>query len=143
FAGQFLTDLFCHPLWFGTLPIILVGHSTGGLVVKWAYTLAASSPLYTRLSSAVQSFIFISTPHHALPKPAYKKWRKKNPCLTSKPVLDDTILSIAANFERAQRNKRIVSFVEVRTAAFKRSICPYDTSAMGAPEEIVVCLHAG
>ncbi|KAF2403296.1 hypothetical protein EJ06DRAFT_526885, partial [Trichodelitschia bisporula] len=50
----------------GSMPILFVAHSMGGLVVKKAYIdalNAQSNPKYLRIGSSVNSMIFLSTPH--------------------------------------------------------------------------------
>ncbi|KUJ15267.1 uncharacterized protein LY89DRAFT_686046 [Mollisia scopiformis] len=46
-----------------SIPMILIGHSFGGLVIKQAMVLAANDPQYTTIAKRVQGFIFLGTPH--------------------------------------------------------------------------------
>ncbi|KAF8475001.1 hypothetical protein BDZ91DRAFT_712117 [Kalaharituber pfeilii] len=143
FASQFLTELICSPLWFGTLPIILVGHSTGGMIIKRAYTIAKSSHLYKRPCQAIQSIIFISTPHVPLDLASFKKWKKINPCLTTKPAMDYAIERLSSQFQTVDRNIRIFSFVEAKPTSIGRGrrrvmICSRRNCVVGLPREIVV-----
>ncbi|PGH31899.1 hypothetical protein GX50_05334 [[Emmonsia] crescens] len=50
---------------FGTedTPIVLIGHSMGGLVIKKAYMLARLNPLYGAIAKRISTFYFIATPH--------------------------------------------------------------------------------
>lgn len=149
--------------------MILVGHSTGGLVIKKvnsqilqstiyegtgltrdkkAYVLSVVSQVYNRIACAIQSFIFLSTPHRPLDASSFKKWRKINPCLTSKPAMDATLAFLTDQFQRVHRNKRVFSFVESGpTSSIKRgrkkfAICSHETSVLGFPREIVVSVSA-
>ena len=128
--------------------MILVGHSTGGLVIKKAYILSVVSQVYNRIACAIQSFIFLSTPHRPLDASSFKKWRKINPCLTSKPAMDATLAFLTDQFQRVHRNKRVFSFVESGpTSSIKRGrkkfvICSHETSVLGFPRETVVSVSA-
>ena len=44
-------------------PIILIGHSMGGLVIKRAYILAQQDPLHDSLFARFHTSVFIATPH--------------------------------------------------------------------------------
>ncbi|CAM1506290.1 Fc.00g059310.m01.CDS01 [Cosmosporella sp. VM-42] len=44
-------------------PIVLVGHSMGGLVIKKAYVLARQDPTYHGLAARIRSMVFLATPH--------------------------------------------------------------------------------
>ncbi|KAF2133160.1 hypothetical protein P153DRAFT_331614 [Dothidotthia symphoricarpi CBS 119687] len=46
-----------------TSPIILVGHSMGGLVIKKAYILAQQDRAHPELSERIRSIFFLATPH--------------------------------------------------------------------------------
>ncbi|KAG5301908.1 NACHT and WD domain-containing protein [Histoplasma ohiense] len=44
-------------------PIVLIGHSMGGLVIKKAYMLARLNPQYDDIAKRISTFYFIATPH--------------------------------------------------------------------------------
>ncbi|KAK1974128.1 hypothetical protein LZ30DRAFT_560493, partial [Colletotrichum cereale] len=46
-----------------TLPIVMIGHSMGGLVIKKAYILAKRDPIYHCLADRFHTVFFIATPH--------------------------------------------------------------------------------
>ncbi|PMD60752.1 uncharacterized protein K444DRAFT_721190 [Hyaloscypha bicolor E] len=46
------------------LPIILVAHSMGGLVIKKAYLLSRNDPTFLELGKRFYSMYFLATPHH-------------------------------------------------------------------------------
>ncbi|KAK1634966.1 hypothetical protein BDP81DRAFT_55296 [Colletotrichum phormii] len=46
-----------------TLPLVMVGHSMGGLVIKKAYILAKRDPIYHGLSDRFNTLFFVATPH--------------------------------------------------------------------------------
>jgi len=45
------------------LPIVLIGHSMGGLVIKKAYMLARQDPAYETLAKRFHTIYFLATPH--------------------------------------------------------------------------------
>ncbi|KAK8852144.1 Vegetative incompatibility protein HET-E-1 [Apiospora arundinis] len=47
----------------GTLPIVFVAHSMGGLVVKKAYILGKTDPQYTDMITRICAIVFLATPH--------------------------------------------------------------------------------
>ncbi|KAI9797039.1 MAG: hypothetical protein M1835_002289 [Candelina submexicana] len=51
----------CVPI--GTLPIILVAHSMGGLVVKKAYVLGKHDDQYAHIVPMIRAVMFLATPH--------------------------------------------------------------------------------
>ncbi|KAM7219578.1 hypothetical protein V8F06_004959 [Rhypophila decipiens] len=64
FGKSFLIDLATSPhIENSTSPIILVGHSMGGLVMKKTYTLARQDPLFTSLANRICAIYFLGTPH--------------------------------------------------------------------------------
>ena len=44
-------------------PIVLIGHSMGGLVIKKAYMLSRQDPAYETLSNRFHTIYFLATPH--------------------------------------------------------------------------------
>jgi triacylglycerol esterase/lipase EstA (alpha/beta hydrolase family) len=44
-------------------PLVLIGHSMGGLVIKKAYMIAREDPLYNALGERFHTMIFLGTPH--------------------------------------------------------------------------------
>jgi len=44
-------------------PIVLIGHSMGGLVIKKAYMIAREDPIYNALGQRFHSMMFLGTPH--------------------------------------------------------------------------------
>ncbi|PGG97951.1 hypothetical protein GX51_07064 [Blastomyces parvus] len=64
FAMSLLTAIELCP-GFGTddTPIVLIGHSMGGLVIKKTYMLARLNPLYDDIAKRICTFYFLATPH--------------------------------------------------------------------------------
>ncbi|KAH8810734.1 NACHT and WD domain protein [Xylogone sp. PMI_703] len=44
-------------------PLVFIGHSMGGLVIKKAYMIAREDPIYNTLGERFHSMIFLATPH--------------------------------------------------------------------------------
>ena len=44
-------------------PIVLIGHSMGGLVIKWAFMLTQQDPAFKDLKRRIQTLFFLGTPH--------------------------------------------------------------------------------
>ncbi|KAK7962794.1 WD domain- G-beta repeat containing protein [Apiospora aurea] len=59
YSGQSTTD----KIPIGTLPIIFVVHSMGGLVVKKAYILGKTDSQYTDMITRICAIVFLATPH--------------------------------------------------------------------------------
>ncbi|KAI0190964.1 hypothetical protein EV127DRAFT_480767 [Xylaria flabelliformis] len=66
FANNLLADVHHYPtMTSGTSgPIIFVGHSMGGLVIKKAYILARQIPDYNNLADRIRAIFFLGTPHN-------------------------------------------------------------------------------
>ncbi|EHL02851.1 putative protein SERAC1 [Glarea lozoyensis 74030] len=47
----------------GSLPLVFVTHSMGGLVAKKAFTIGLNDKAYTNIVSQLKAVIFMSTPH--------------------------------------------------------------------------------
>ncbi|KAH8801511.1 WD40-repeat-containing domain protein, partial [Xylogone sp. PMI_703] len=64
FGQSLLGEMSISP-YFGDshTPIVLVGHSMGGLVIKKAYILASQSKLYEPLRKRIHAVFFLATPH--------------------------------------------------------------------------------
>ncbi|KAK8038536.1 hypothetical protein PG993_006947 [Apiospora rasikravindrae] len=64
FSKSLLNNLLNSPdINDGNSPIVLIGHSMGGLVMKQAYILAKQMPAYSNVATRIKAIIFIATPH--------------------------------------------------------------------------------
>ncbi|KAK8133349.1 hypothetical protein PG984_005361 [Apiospora sp. TS-2023a] len=64
FSKSLLNNLLNNPdVNDANCPIILVGHSMGGLVMKQTYILAKQMPAYRHVADRITAIIFIATPH--------------------------------------------------------------------------------
>lgn len=55
------------------VPLVLVAHSMGGLVVKQAYILARNDPVYHDVAARIHSLYFLATPHRGSNSAVYLK----------------------------------------------------------------------
>ena len=65
FGKALINDLYDSPYMENDLskPVILIGHSMGGLVIKKAYLLACQDSAYRLFSRRIQGMLFLATPH--------------------------------------------------------------------------------
>lgn len=65
FARALLGSILDCPVipWTSPAPIVFVGHSMGGLVIKRAYILAKQKPDFASLADRVEAIFFLATPH--------------------------------------------------------------------------------
>ncbi|RAL05419.1 uncharacterized protein BO80DRAFT_499067 [Aspergillus ibericus CBS 121593] len=66
FGQALLGDIHTSPLLgqnANQTPIVLVGHSMGGLVIKKALLLAKTNPTYSHIATRIHSLFFLATPH--------------------------------------------------------------------------------
>ncbi|KAK4209026.1 hypothetical protein QBC37DRAFT_431000 [Rhypophila decipiens] len=64
FGKSFLIELSTSPHIENSMsPIVLIGHSMGGLVIKRAYMLARQDHLFTSLADRIRAIYFLGTPH--------------------------------------------------------------------------------
>lgn len=46
-----------------TSPLVLIGHSIGGLILKKLYSITRKDPFYSPLADRIRSIVFLATPH--------------------------------------------------------------------------------
>lgn len=64
FGRHLLSDMIISPYLNDTRsPIVLIGHSMGGLVIKKAYMLAREAPMHWDLAKRFHTILFLATPH--------------------------------------------------------------------------------
>ncbi|RYP54076.1 hypothetical protein DL768_001078 [Monosporascus sp. mg162] len=101
----------------GTAPIIFVGHSMGGLVIKKAYILGHELPDYASLVSRVCAIFFLGTPHQGAGV-AQLLSRVLALAPGSRPFVNDLspqsamLQSINEAFPRYSQNLQLFSFYE-------------------------------
>ncbi|KAG8157439.1 hypothetical protein KVR01_012823 [Diaporthe batatas] len=101
------------------VPLVLVAHSMGGLVVKQAYILARNDPVYHDVASRIHSLYFLATPHRGSNSAAYLKAflsvsLPTGPKAYAKELLPDsqTVADINEDFRHVCGDVQLWSFFE-------------------------------
>ncbi|EFW23012.1 conserved hypothetical protein [Coccidioides posadasii str. Silveira] len=64
FCRSLLSEMYTSPYLGNTdTPIVLIGHSMGGIVIKKTYLLAIQDPTHRTLAKRIHSIYFLATPH--------------------------------------------------------------------------------
>ncbi|PLN84988.1 hypothetical protein BDW42DRAFT_17640 [Aspergillus taichungensis] len=151
FAKSLLSALSTSPcLHDAETPIIFIGHSMGGLVIKKAYLLACHDPVYGKLTTRFRAIFFFATPHrgsdsakvlHNILRIAY----------TSRAYVSDlkrgskALQSINEDFRKYSDKMELCSFYETQKLAigpFGTLIVDPDSATLGCREEQQIPLHA-
>jgi WD40 repeat protein/pimeloyl-ACP methyl ester carboxylesterase len=153
FSLRFATGAEQRGLEMGSVPIILIAHSMGGLVAKKAYILGQNDVHYKDIVQSISAIIFLSTPHRGTdlaetlnkilsaclfafsPKQYIEELRRNS----------DTLQEINDQFRNFAANMDIVSFFETQPTSVGLSsllILQRDSSTLGYPEEITKPLDA-
>ncbi|XXG98090.1 hypothetical protein Hte_004409 [Hypoxylon texense] len=131
-------------------PIILIGHSMGGLVIKKAYVLAKQDVLYKSLSKRFYAIYFLATPHRGS---ASAKALKNilHLVFSQRPYVDDlqkgskAIQVINDEFRQCSAGVDLWSFYETQHLAigmFSRLIVDPDSAVLGFREEKQMPMNA-
>lgn len=130
------------------LPIVLIAHSMGGLVIKQAYLLARNDPVYQNVYKRIHSLYFLATPHRGSNSAVYLKTFlamsfPSGAKAYANELLPDsqTVADINDDFRHVSGNLCLWSFFEsVPTAGFM--IVDKSSAVMGLPGEHVQYLSA-
>ncbi len=153
FKMRFATGSAERGLNMGTVPIIFVAHSMGGLVVKKAYILGQHDLHYKDIVNSMTSIVFLSTPHRGT-NLAETLNRVLSACvftLSPKQYVSElksnslTLQEINEQFRNLAKNLNIVSFYETLQTTVgpsKTMILQKDSSSLGYPDEISEPLNA-
>ncbi|KAI9151500.1 Choline-phosphate cytidylyltransferase [Paramyrothecium foliicola] len=131
-------------------PLILMGHSTGGLIIKdaWCRTAESASSLLSDIHRSISGLVFFGTPHNGMSvanilqgisgQPAENLVRDIEPGATY-------IKALKVSFSRATAGPNIVSCYELRTTPQSEfhpdgSLLRSGKSAMNASEDSA-CLY--
>ncbi|TVY40204.1 Vegetative incompatibility protein [Lachnellula occidentalis] len=132
-------------------PIVLIGHSMGGLVIKKAYNLARQSAACKSLADRVHSIYFLATPHSgsdsakllsdilhiaSIPREYVSELKQDS----------GTIQAISDDFRNYERDLDFWSFYETLPLSigkiFSRIIVPPDSAVMGFRDENQMPMNA-
>ncbi|KAF2793172.1 hypothetical protein K505DRAFT_375515 [Melanomma pulvis-pyrius CBS 109.77] len=151
FAQSLLSSLSETPSSVAGLPLFLIGHSVGGLVIKMAYLLARKSPEYSAIADRLKAILFLATPHRGSstaelllrivkitsPAPAYVANLHRH---------SQQIQSINEEFGLQCQNLQLYSFYETQTTRFGASrslVVEKSVAVLGYTNEHVQMIDAG
>lgn len=138
-------------------PIVLIGHSMGGLVIKKAYMISLEDPLYNSLGQRFHSMVFLGTPHRGSGLAKVLDYSLKNMLLPfgANAYVDDLhsdslmLQLINDGFRHISGNLRLRSFyeaVETQIGPTSSLIVNRDSAVLGYPNEqsaLVNATHRG
>ncbi len=137
----------------GTVPIIFVAHSMGGLIVKKAFILGQHDEHYRELVRAVSGIVFLSTPHRGSNLAGALNMILSACIFTFSPkeyiseltTNSPTLQEINEQFRNLAPNVSIISFFETLKTAIgpsQKMVLQKDSSILGYPGEISKPLDA-
>ncbi|KAN0070689.1 hypothetical protein V8E54_011558 [Elaphomyces granulatus] len=129
-----------------TRPIIFVGHSLGGIVIKQALFQAKIEPQYQVISRATVGIIFLGTPHRGSEKASYGKvlakvattvMHKPAPALVNAlRVNSDALMRLTTDFRFQLPQYQVCSFYEMKPIRiFSSLIVEKHSSLLDIPGE--------
>ncbi|KAK4228035.1 hypothetical protein QBC38DRAFT_454589 [Podospora fimiseda] len=138
-------------------PIVFIGHSLGGLLIKQALKLANQNTKFRDISTSTKGIIFFGTPHRGSDKAAWLKLLTEvSSTVSNRPdptfVKDlqtnsETLLKISQDFQPLVKDYAIVSFYEEHEHRMLGTVVVDKLSAvMGLPHEEAMMLtgdHSG
>ncbi|KAI4212781.1 MAG: hypothetical protein LQ351_004483 [Letrouitia transgressa] len=133
-----------------TAPLIFVGHSMGGLVIKRAYILANQKEEFHSIARRVQAIFFLATPHRGADL-AQLLTKILNLTSGARPFVADlhrnslATQSINDEFPQYSQNLQLFSFYETITTGYgvgKSLIVDKDLATLGYPNERTAYLNA-
>jgi len=123
-----------------TRPIIFVGHSLGGIVIKQALFQAKIEPQYQAISEATVGIIFLGTPHRGSEKAAYGKvlaevatkvMHNPSPALVNAlQANSEALMRLTTDFRFQLPKYRICSFYEMKPMGMFSSLIVEKHSAL-------------
>ncbi|VUC31341.1 unnamed protein product [Clonostachys rosea] len=132
-------------------PIILIGHSMGGLVIKKAYLLAQQDENAKSLAGRLKCMFFIATPHRGSDAAKLLDRVLRASTLGSKSYVTDLqrnsgmITNINDSFRHHVNKLHLWSFYETEVtikAGLSMEIVDKDSAVIGAPHEHISPLYA-
>ncbi|KAI0864304.1 NACHT and WD domain protein [Xylaria cubensis] len=151
FGKAFLGHLATSPsLVNHSTPIILIGHSMGGLVMKKAYILARQDATYKELSNRIHSMYFLATPHRGSDSARLLKNILQATALSRDYVGDlemgsAALRSINDEFRQYSRDVSLWSFYETEKLSvgfLSVLIVNPDSATLGYPDEKQMPMNA-
>jgi pimeloyl-ACP methyl ester carboxylesterase len=134
-------------------PLVLIGHSMGGLVIKKAYMIAREDPLYNALGERFHTMIFLGTPHRGSGLAKVLNYSLKSVLMPygSKAYVDDLkddsimLQLINDGFRHVSGNLQLRSFyeaVETQIGPTSSLIVSRESAVLGYPNEHSALINA-
>ncbi|KAI1469710.1 uncharacterized protein F4812DRAFT_300693 [Daldinia caldariorum] len=154
FDLKFAKDDHKEDLRMGSVPLIFVVHSMGGLIVKEAYMQGQNDPEYESIIKAISAITFLATPHRGTHLAETLNRILQTAMITnSKQYISDlaknsfTLQKLNEQFRHIAPRLDIVSFYETQpTAITSKSprimVLEKDSSVLGYPGETSKALNA-
>ena len=150
--GQALLADICNTLCFSQdvpkNPLVLIGHSMGGIVLKKMVLLARQDPMYHHVAARIHSLFFLATPHRGADSAKFLSYMLKIPFpIGAKAYVDclvpnsDAIHVINDGFRHAYHGIQLWSFFETVPMSLGL-IVDKNSAILGLPEERVQLLNA-
>ncbi|PMD42345.1 NACHT and WD domain protein [Hyaloscypha variabilis F] len=124
-------------------PIVLIGHSMGGLVIKKMYLLARQDPIYQMLANRIHTIYFLATPHQGSSSAKLLSRVLRASYSNRAYVMDlrqhsPAIQSINDDFRHHSASLTLLSFYEtqkLRMGIFSKMIVGPDSAILNYPGE--------
>ncbi|KAF4634517.1 hypothetical protein G7Y89_g3587 [Cudoniella acicularis] len=134
-------------------PLVLIGHSMGGLVIKKAYMIAREDPLYNALGERFHTMVFLGTPHRGSGLARVLDYSLKSVLLPHgskayvEDLKDDSVMLQLINdgFRHISGNLQLRSFYEVVETQFGPTsslIVSRESAVLGYPNERSALINA-
>ncbi|KAK7927067.1 GPI inositol-deacylase [Apiospora marii] len=128
------------------VPLILVGHSMGGLVIKMAYVLGHSDPEFKDTIANVFAMFFLGVPHHgasiAQTLSRLLSFHGARPFVNELFPSSNTLSLLNEEFPRLSKQLRLFSFFETRPMLGNSLIVDREAAVLGYTNERRVYLDA-
>ncbi|KAL9099731.1 MAG: hypothetical protein Q9163_004809 [Psora crenata] len=104
-------------------PLVFIGHSFGGLVIKQALVLANHGDEYKNIRLSTAGIVFLGTPHQGCDAAGYGVWfariaGKDKTLLESLKRSSPALHDLGRDFEASHRNTDVVCFYEDKSASY-------------------------
>ncbi|KAG8532551.1 uncharacterized protein KY384_002428 [Bacidia gigantensis] len=151
FSKALLGEMFTSPcLESSRTPLVLIGHSMGGLVIKKAYMLSKQAKCYDLLSQRIRTLYFLATPHKGsdsarLLKNILQMTNMSVPYVADLEKGSVAIQHINDEFCEFATDLDICSFYETKKLKYgplSTLIVDPDSAILGYPEEKQVPMNA-
>ncbi|KAL1881197.1 hypothetical protein Daus18300_001048 [Diaporthe australafricana] len=154
FDLKYATDERKGDLQMGSVPLIFVAHSMGGLIIKEAYMQGQHDPEYEDIIKSICAITFLATPHRGTQlAQTLNKILQSSMVTNSKQYVADlasnslTLQKLNEQFRHIAPRLEIVSFYETQPTAIglknnRIMVLEKDSSVLGYPGELSKALDA-